>query len=511
MKNEGAFYDNCKICIFAHVYSFRMIDSCILDTTSIANYVIWRDEYTGGRVETNSIISEEELDEKRVDEYIWIVEGEREERRLCELNIQQKNIVRLYNNESKIKIHSLKGVFDKKRFKMLMRIHRLYYSNSLYWIVFRHMPLAVRERIIGNWIGIFLKDYDKKFAILGNTKLCDMVDAFLNKTNNQYYCGEISLLGVEGRKSITDLIYVSNKNDFTVFCTNRNSFRKSEEFLLDNGFSRQNIQIIGNINNFHGSGSAERDIYDYFLGYSRELKDQPMGFKVFSNINEASQKKYTILILGGSTSDPTTANIDSWGECLFNSADDMGIPVEIWVGGISGYTVSQELLKLIRDGCSIEPDLVISYSGVNDSTGLYYDENAPYTRYDQRQIIESGNLSIRFGNGAYKRESRARHWYKCECMMHGISQELGARFYGILQPWNEKGSQFNISNMRNRQEFYSEAKELIKQKDYLLDFTSIFADSDDFFFDCEHVYEKGNRRIARRILPLVLRDLKDRR
>jgi hypothetical protein len=35
-------------------------------------------------------------------------------------------------------------------------------------------------------------------------------------------------------------------------------------------------------------------------------------------------------------------------------------------GGTGGYSSNQELIKLIRDGLEFKPDIVISYSGIND-------------------------------------------------------------------------------------------------------------------------------------------------
>ena len=39
---------------------------------------------------------------------------------------------------------------------------------------------------------------------------------------------------------------------------------------------------------------------------------------------------------------------------------------------------------------------------------------------------------------------------------------------------------------------------------HIHDFTHIFDGHDDVFYDCCHVYEKGNRIIAQKILPFVL-------
>ena len=36
----------------------------------------------------------------------------------------------------------------------------------------------------------------------------------------------------------------------------------------------------------------------------------------------------------------------------------------LWNGGISGYTSTQELIKLLRDVLGLNPDMIIVYDGV---------------------------------------------------------------------------------------------------------------------------------------------------
>ena len=115
------------------------------------------------------------------------------------------------------------------------------------------------------------------------------------------------------------------------------------------------------------------DINDYYFGYSRKYHENTggyTGFKKFSDKNSTKVRK-RIVVLGGSTSDcGYNTAVTNWTEWLEIILRESGCSVEVLAGGIQGYASSQELLKLIRDVLILRPDLVISFSGINDATGM---------------------------------------------------------------------------------------------------------------------------------------------
>ncbi len=62
--------------------------------------------------------------------------------------------------------------------------------------------------------------------------------------------------------------------------------------------------------------------------------------------------------------------VTNWTEWLEIILREKSYSVEVLAGGIQGYASSQELLKLIQDVLILRPDLVISFSGINDATGM---------------------------------------------------------------------------------------------------------------------------------------------
>ena len=72
-----------------------------------------------------------------------------------------------------------------------------------------------------------------------------------------------------------------------------------------------------------------------------------------------------ILALGGSTTDGVKFP-NSWPEQLARILDANKIPAVVINGGIGGYSTSQDMFKLVRDGFEFKPDIVIEYAGVND-------------------------------------------------------------------------------------------------------------------------------------------------
>jgi lysophospholipase L1-like esterase len=78
-------------------------------------------------------------------------------------------------------------------------------------------------------------------------------------------------------------------------------------------------------------------------------------------------RPFVIVLMGGSTTDDMIDYTTNWPAPLFKKLAAAGASVVMYNGGTMGYCTQQEVLKLIRDGLRLAPDLVISYSGVNDT------------------------------------------------------------------------------------------------------------------------------------------------
>lgn len=317
-------------------------------------------------------------------------------------------------------------------------------------------------------------------------------------------------------KNINELFF---EDDILVYIFESNNAIKIKGQLLEMGIDKQSIKILCEDET---RGTKKFDTYDALLGLTRSTDLQ--GFVTFENQSNMD-KKYTIVTLGGSTTDPTLCNLKSWSEFLYEQLQSIGINARVICGGIASYTVTQELLKLIRDVVTLVPDLVISYSGINDASELYYCEKSFYTLQYQDKLLEKCIENNMVRNELQSEEiidkvtygidmgekSTVQHWLDSERMMHAVCDEFNIKFVGFLQPyvknwWNDK------DRLKNRKidTFYSDARRYLKQNNYswLFDLSEIFESEENVFFDGCHVYEKGNQMIVRHMLPYILKEIR---
>jgi lysophospholipase L1-like esterase len=109
------------------------------------------------------------------------------------------------------------------------------------------------------------------------------------------------------------------------------------------------------------------------------------GFAVYGDPDAPDALR--IVALGGSTTDPLDPG--NWPRALQRYLANQGVPAVMFNGGVSGYSSNQELLKLIRDALPLEPDLVLSLSGINDLGFLHSVSQHPMVNPFQRSVLES--------------------------------------------------------------------------------------------------------------------------
>lgn len=229
-----------------------------------------------------------------------------------------------------------------------------------------------------------------------------------------------------------------------------------------------------------------------------------------------------IMILGGSTSDIGQYKPEkSWPEFLFEKLKQKAV---IFGGAVGGYNARQECLKLLRDIGTIKPDIIISYSGVNDAYPMSADGH-PFMHIYQLLSMKNSS-SFQIDEGVSSTEPRADLWLRMENCMCAIAQSFGCKFYGILQPafynkkhWSDKehlirayGDNFFSKTLSIEKgcERYREISDLLskeKQSDksaFIYDLSSLFLESkDEIFKDSVHLYEKGNVAVANTIFKII--------
>lgn len=173
---------------------------------------------------------------------------------------------------------------------------------------------------------------------------------------------------------------------------------------------------------------------------------------------------------------------------------------------------------------TLEPDIVISYSGIND----IFDNLYPFVHFYSRIIFDKfskSNLPNVFGVrperqyscGIETRISKAHTWIRNQRMMKAICDEFGIEFYSFLQPMllskkekmSDKERELVINNVsngyKNIPQFLCDVKEIVKSEEitFINDVSDLFDDYGNVYIDTAHVIEEGNYIIANKIYEIL--------
>jgi len=256
------------------------------------------------------------------------------------------------------------------------------------------------------------------------------------------------------------------------------------------------------------------------------------GFVVYGDISKGLQRP-VILALGGSTTDGVKFP-NSWPEQLARMLKERNIPGTVINGGIGGYTSSQELLKLIRDGLEFQPTIVITLNGVNDALnyGLPghlmvqpYQENVMKVAIgdeDGRWFPNTVTLfrrafpkstDIDYTLGLTSNRPRASLYRKNVELMNVTCISQGCKFYDVIQPF----SFFNSRHARPNPEsvgtdfinsvttLYQAILPFTQRHDYIHDATQALEGTDQTVFQADgvHLTDEGNRIMAEYMLNMI--------
>lgn len=279
--------------------------------------------------------------------------------------------------------------------------------------------------------------------------------------------------------------------------------------------------------NIHGCLKSQYcDVFDPILGYSR--MDDMQGIKIFGKEQKDSLR---IVTLGGSTTDYSYSSIKSWPQILHELLEQQGISNIVYNGGVCGYSSCQERDKFLRDILCLKPDIVLSLTGVNDiNWTLVCKENPYYSDYFVNKMVKSISENVSEHNnkgdklrlGLTPTMEDYENWYRNERIMHGVAKEFGIKFYAFLQPFIFEGD-YEMSDFEKNwmqyflkdglndhpamkmiyegySAFYTGAKKLIKDCDYIYDITNAFDDAVGVYTDGVHCDFIGNELLAKAIL-----------
>ncbi len=410
------------------------------------------------------------------------------------------------------------------------------------------------EVLYPNSIALTRKDYltercsQRKLYIYGIDKEAVAFSQYLELLNIETikFIDDVCVGGeINGKEIISpvDIVYENTDKIFIVIVKSEDYYGSSRQVFLDMG-------LVEDIDFTYYSEvplTKEAKCYDVTLSYNRKMFDIE-GFELFGNLDNPDAKK--IVALGGSTTESTYLFIKGWAQYLAEMLNSNNIPTVIYCGGVAGYSSSQELLKLIRDVLPLKPDLVISYSGLNDLYGYpkpteVIRNGRPFITHFQVEFIEKimqklletqtnlpvmhdlmwddkGMNTVYFGLKNDKSSSEL--WLDNTRIMHSIAKEFNIDFISFFQPfafngfykidkvqkilYNRKSPTCIIDGYKKWGEPYAadvkKIIEAVKKYDYIYDFSKIFENHPAVYFDASHVYEHGNQIIAKSIYEKII-------
>lgn len=391
----------------------------------------------------------------------------------------------------------------------------------------------------------------KKPIIYGVGPAASLMHALLRARGREVFCfvGDANRGGeFEGcpRRSVYDLLLEELEDKFVILTT-----KSPTTLAVDWSQARNNLKSLGLLSKkdfFDPYPVSQLTCLDANLGHNQPGGEHWPGFKTC--LGSGSPEARTIVTLGASTTDSFLSRYSayflSWPEFLGRRLAAAGARVNLFNGAVIDYTSSQELIKLIRDVIPQAPDTVISFSGISDfnkyippekeavyganadfksmlnrcrrpflsrSTELFYSTGQQHF-LEHAHWRDKGDLGGEISFGLRNDKTGARFWVDNMRMMHALGREFGFTFIGILQPsvYTLQNSKFQALNQkhintrwgcqleRKMRRCYDQARELIAEYQYILDYTSIFDAVDDYVYcDYAHVIPEANQIIAARI------------
>lgn len=258
---------------------------------------------------------------------------------------------------------------------------------------------------------------------------------------------------------------------------------------------------------------------DVNLGYSMAYKKgvTPNGLIIYGDLNTAST---IVAVLGGSTSDGTVYKWKCWSEFFYEECIKEEINVALINAAVAGYSSSEELLKFYRDILQYQPDIVISYSGINDRNSIQ-----PYANSYQNKlfdILRKKKINQLYNNNSVNRVNYgcsnemcggAKKWIQNQRLMHAMAKENDIKYFAIYQPnliSKKRGPIDEVtyyyiqeSEIDNRKSIEDSFEEYSREIDYVIDARKWLDNYDGLFLDYCHLSEEGNRILGECIYKLI--------
>lgn len=242
---------------------------------------------------------------------------------------------------------------------------------------------------------------------------------------------------------------------------------------------------------------------DPLVGWSGIYPKGKPGWKIYGK----EEKGIKILVLGGSTSSEEY-HPENWVSKLYYKLKKRNIETTIYNGAHPGNDVVDEALRLLRDGYVLQPQIVISMSGINDA---HYKDSA--NQFNEERLIEWCKYFSKdeeYCSGVHSDESLYSFWSRNMKLLKLISNFYGAHFLGFLQPIMEA---VNHMSLRERSLYGDEMCDNI-YKDFIIqsvddgndyvNLLQLFEHQEEMSFDACHYTDKAHEIIADKVYETLM-------
>lgn len=270
-------------------------------------------------------------------------------------------------------------------------------------------------------------------------------------------------------------------------------------------------------------------IYDPLLGFARNTATIP-GYNVWPKDLRFKDADIRMVVVGGSTS--------LWSCCPWPRyfgemiTERKACKLLLFNGAVQGYSTSQELLKLLRDIPAINPEVAVSFSGINDAGFFHMIPRHPFVHSYQKTVaqylLKTADAYEGFTFGVpWSSVDTWRIWIQNMRLMNAVCKVYETRFFGFLQPTmvyggyepNEEEKKameeyayrfFPGSGMSYHEQvttFYDHVRAEIESdsllQDYLFDLSNLYKGMTGLYRDYRHQNDEGCRLIADEVFKLL--------
>lgn len=241
---------------------------------------------------------------------------------------------------------------------------------------------------------------------------------------------------------------------------------------------------------------------DPMVGWSVFYPQDKPGWKIYGKEEEGIR----ILVLGGSTSSEEYHS-ENWISKLYYKLNKRGIKTTIYNGAHPGNDIVDEILRLLRDGYVLRPQIVISMSGINnchrkESTSQFNEERL----IDWVKVIAPDQ---RYCSGLDSDESLYTFWSRNIRLLKLISNYYGAQFFGFLQPINAVMPQMTLRERSLyadsiNDSIYQDFRESANDENGYINILQLLEHHDGVIFDGCHYTETAHEMIASKVYDAIM-------